>query len=74
MIAIMVSITSPLISSVPNTGGWLSLAISIVAFIFSVILVYDAGRTIYAAFESSIQALIDRIVAHTSNKREEEKR
>jgi len=74
MIAIMVSITSPLISSVPNTGGWLSLAISIVAFIFSAILVYDAGRTIYAAFESSIQALIDRIVAHTSNKREEEKR
>jgi len=73
-IAIVVSITSPLMSSVPNIGGWLSLAISIVAFVFSIILMYDAGRTIYAAFESSIQALIDRIVAHTSNKREEEER
>ncbi|MEM2960083.1 MAG: hypothetical protein QXU67_00595 [Candidatus Bathyarchaeia archaeon] len=74
VVTIMVSVASPLISSVPNIGGWFSLAISIAAFAFSVILMYDAGRTIYAAFESSIQALIDRIVAHNHNSSEREKK
>ncbi|MEM2342193.1 MAG: hypothetical protein QXX94_02320 [Candidatus Bathyarchaeia archaeon] len=69
-IAIVISVTSPLLSSIPNIGGWLSLAISLVAFAFSMILMYDAGRTIYTAFESSIQALIDRIVVHGDSKKE----
>jgi|GEM_PF-6268157 len=38
----------------------------------SIILMYDAGRTIYAAFESSIQAIIDRIVTHSNIGSEEE--
>jgi len=69
-IAMVVSVASPLISSAPTIGGWLSLAVSIIAFAFSIILVYDAGRTLYAAFESSIQALIDRIVAHANSEGE----
>lgn len=70
-IAIVISVTSPLISSIPNIGGWLSLAISLVAFAFSIVLMYDAGRTIYTAFESSIQALIDRIVIHSGESKKE---
>lgn len=66
VIAMLVSLASPIISAIPNIGGWLNLAISIAAFAFSIILMYDAGRTIYTAFESSIQALIDHIVAHTN--------
>lgn len=73
VIAMLVSLASPIISVIPNIGGWLNLAISIAAFVFSIILMYDAGRTIYMAFESSIQALIDHIVAHINRteKREE---
>lgn len=70
--AIFVSIASPLISSIPEIGGWLSLAVSVATFIFSIILMYDAGRTLYAAFESSIQVLIDRIVAHASTDKDRE--
>ncbi|MEM1601584.1 MAG: hypothetical protein QXS36_02785 [Candidatus Bathyarchaeia archaeon] len=72
VIAIAASVSLPLISSIPDIGGWLSLALSIAALTFSIILAYDAGRTIYAAFESSIQLLIDRIIMHSSDKRDEE--
>jgi len=74
VVAILVSIASPLISSIPEIGGWLSLVVSAAAFIFSIILMYDAGRTIYAAFESSIQAIIDRIVTHSNIGSEEEEK
>lgn len=73
-ITICVSLISPLIASIPNVGGWLSITLSIVAFAFSAVLMYDAGRTIYAAFESSIQILVDRIVAHINGDEVEEKK
>ncbi|MEM3715901.1 MAG: hypothetical protein QW145_01930 [Candidatus Bathyarchaeia archaeon] len=69
IVAIVASVSSPLISSIPGVGGWLSVALSIAAFIFSLVLAYDAGRTMYAAFESSIQLLIDRIIMHSDGKR-----
>lgn len=72
VIAMLVSLASPIISVIPNIGVWLNLAISIVAFAFSIILMYDAGRTIYTAFESSIQALIDHIVTHTNKAEKKE--
>ncbi|MEM4461747.1 MAG: hypothetical protein QW695_02595 [Candidatus Bathyarchaeia archaeon] len=59
--AIALSIATPLITSIPRIGGWLNIALTITVFIFSLILLYDAGKTLYAAFESSIQTLIDRI-------------
>ncbi|MCX8171224.1 MAG: hypothetical protein N3E47_04545 [Candidatus Bathyarchaeota archaeon] len=73
IVAIAASISSPLISSVPEVGGWLSIALSIAAFAFSLVLAYDAGRTIYAAFESSIQLLIDRIIMHSNDGEEKDK-
>jgi hypothetical protein len=73
-ITICTSLISPLISSIPKVGGWLSLTLSIVAFAFSAILMYDAGKTIYAAFESSIQILVDHIVAHINGGEVKEKK
>lgn len=73
-ITICVSLISPLIASIPKVGGWLSITLSIAAFAFSVILMYDAGRTIYAAFESSIQILVDHIVARINGDEAEEKK
>lgn len=64
IVAMAASASLPLVSSIPKIGGWLSITLSIAALLFSIVLAYDAGRTIYAAFESSIQLLIDRIVAH----------
>jgi len=71
IMAITVSIASPIIiSSLPEVGGWLGLAISIICLALSLALIYDAGKTLYSTFESSIQLLIDRITNHYE-KREE---
>ena len=67
IIAIVASASSPLISSIPGVGGWLNIALSTSALAFSVILAYDAGRTIYAAFESSIHLLIGRMLIRQNN-------
>lgn len=64
LVAIALSIATPLISSIPEIGGWISIGITITVFIFSLILLYDAGKTLYAAFESTIQTLIDKITLH----------
>jgi hypothetical protein len=69
LLAIAISITTPLTSSIPGVGGWLSIALTIAAFTFSLILLYDAGKTIYAAFETSIQTLIDKITMHNEENR-----
>lgn len=71
IVAIAASISSPLVSSIPEVGGWLNIALSLAALVFSIILAYDAGRTIYAAFESSIQLLIDRIITHTNDRKKQ---
>ena len=73
IISVAVSAASPIISSIPNIGGWLSLGISAAAFLFAAILAYDSGKTIYAAFESSIQVLIDRLISHSNSYRRGEK-
>jgi len=71
IIAITVSVASPLISSIPRIGGWIGLAVSISCLALSLALMYDAGKTFYTAFESSIQLLIDRMTT-PNEKREEE--
>jgi len=68
IIAIAVSIASPIISSVPRVGGWIGLVLSIAGLALSLALMYDAGKTLYSAFESSIQFLIDRITSHYEKK------
>ncbi|MCS7112871.1 MAG: hypothetical protein RMJ00_01120 [Nitrososphaerota archaeon] len=65
--AIALSIATPLISSIPEVGGWLNISITIAIFIFSLVLLYDAGKTLYATFESSIQTLIDKITLQDKN-------
>lgn len=73
IVAIVASASLPLASSIPEVGGWLSIILSIAAFAFSVVLAYDAGRTIYAAFESSIQLLIDQITIHLNGRKNRDK-
>lgn len=61
ILAITVSAASPIISSIPSIGGWIGLAVSIICLALSLALMYDAGKTLYTTFQSSIQILIDRI-------------
>ncbi|MEM2740101.1 MAG: hypothetical protein QXQ29_04805 [Candidatus Bathyarchaeia archaeon] len=68
--AIALSIATPLITSIPGIGGWLNIALTITIFIFSLILLYDAGKTLYITFESSIQVFIDRITLHNDDRGE----
>jgi len=70
IIAITVSIASPILSSTPGLGGWAGLTLSIAGLVLSLALMYDAGKTLYTAFESSIQLLIDKITTHNEKTEE----
>jgi len=61
-IAMIVSIVTPLISAVA-AGGWIGLVLSLTCLVLALALMYDAGKTLYTAFESSIQLLIDKLTS-----------
>ena len=52
---------SPFLSLIRDIGFWLDLSVSLAFAGVSVILIYDAGRTLYAIFESGIGLLVDKI-------------
>jgi hypothetical protein len=56
-----VSLVSPFLILIPDFGFQLQLAISIGFAIPSIILLYDAGKTLYAVFQSMIEFLIERL-------------
>lgn len=70
IIALTASLISPMISSMPGVGGWAGLTLTIAALALSLILMYDAGKTLYAIFQSSIQLLIDRIASPNEKPKE----
>jgi len=70
IIALGVSVASPMISSIPSVGGWIGLGLSLSGLALSLALMYDAGKTLYTTFESSIQLLIDKITAHYEKQEE----
>lgn len=55
------TVSSPFLLLIPNVGGWFSLGISIVLLAISIILIYDAGKTLYAIFQSGIQLFVDKL-------------
>jgi hypothetical protein len=56
-----VSLVSPFLILVPDFGFQLQLAISIGFAVPSIILLYDAGKTLYAVFQSMIEFIIERL-------------
>jgi len=58
---IAVTSASPFLLLVPNVGLLLQLGISVGLAIPSIILLYDAGRTLYAIFQSGIELFIERL-------------
>ena len=61
IMTIVASIGNPLLLLVPQIGWLLQLVLSIGLAIPAVILLYDAGKTLYAVFQSGIELLIDKL-------------
>jgi hypothetical protein len=62
LVVILVATTaSPFLLLIPNVGGWFSLGLSIVLLAVCIILIYDAGKTLYAVFQSGIQLFVDKL-------------
>src|SRR4030042_110528 len=58
---------SPFLLLVRDIGFWLDTGVSLAFAGVSVVLIYDAGRTLYAIFESGIELLINKISAAKSS-------
>jgi len=56
-----VSLVSPFLILIPDFGFQLQVAISIGFAVPSIILLYDAGKTLYAVFQSMIEFIIERL-------------
>lgn len=61
IMAVAATIGNPFLLLVPQVGWWLQLVLSIGLAVPAVILLYDAGRTLYAVFQSAIEILIDKL-------------
>jgi len=61
VMVIVVSSASPFILLVPDVGFYLEVGVSVGSAVLAVILLYDAGRTLYAVFESGIELFIEKL-------------
>ena len=62
VIVIITTAVFPFTLLIPELEPWLSIAVSMTSIIISIILLYDAGKTLYAVFQSGLDFFIDRIV------------
>ncbi len=63
VVLLIVAATSvpPSLARIPDIGIWLDIGVSLAFAGVSIILIYDAGRTLYAIFQSWIELLIEKI-------------
>jgi hypothetical protein len=61
VMTIVASIGNPFLLLVPQVGWLLQLVLSIGLAIPAIILLYDAGKTLYVIFQSGIEILIDKL-------------
>ena len=67
IVIVLVIITTavfPFTLLIPELEPWLSIGVSMTSIIVSIILLYDAGKTLYAVFQSGLDFFIDRIVGN----------
>ena len=62
VIVIVTTVIFPFTLLIPELEPWLSIVVSMTSIIISIILLYDAGKTLYAVFQSGLDFFIDRIV------------
>jgi len=74
LLVLLSTAATPILLLIPSIGPWLSFGMSIIVLVTSLALIYDAGKTLYAIFESWIQLIIDRLAGSEGRKQTPEKR
>jgi hypothetical protein len=72
IVIVLIMVTTaiyPFTLLVPEFAPWLSIGVSITSIIVSIILLYDAGKTLYAVCQSGLEFVIDRIVGPSEGER-----
>lgn len=69
LLIIVLTLLAPFALMMPELEPWLSVGVSMTAIIISIILLYDAGKTLYAMLQSGIDLLIERIIRQRECKR-----
>ena len=61
ILVVVASIVTPFLALVPSFAFQFQVVVSVGLAIPSVILLYDAGKTLYAIFQSAIELFVDRL-------------
>jgi hypothetical protein len=69
IIILIVTAVSPILATIENIGGTLTIAATYMALGFIIVLIYDMGRILYRIIESKAELLADRL-ARTVNETE----
>jgi hypothetical protein len=67
ILVLLMTIMSPILLNIPKFGPWIELSVSIIFIVISIILIYDASKTLYAIFQSAIQHFIDQVSIEEDN-------
>jgi hypothetical protein len=65
IVIILILVTTalfPVFLLVPEIEPGLSIGVSVITIIISVVLIYDAGKTLYAVFQSGLEFFIEKLV------------
>jgi len=60
----------PIFLLVPEFGPWLTIGLSVISITLSIILIYDAGKTLYAVFQSGLEFFIEKLMESRRPERE----
>jgi len=70
---LLAAILNPVVASIPQVGGYLTVIISLAALTIFLILIYDIGRTLYTALQEKTQNVADWIASLVGERRQEDK-
>jgi len=62
LIILLTTALFPILLLVPEFAPWLSIGVSIASIVISIILIYDAGKTLYAVFQSGLEFFIEKLM------------
>lgn len=68
VLVLITTLASPALLLIPSLGSWLTIGLSAIVLVTSIILIYDAGKTLYVIFEAAIQVLIDKLAGAQKDK------
>jgi len=70
IIILVVTAVSPILATIENIGGTLTIAATYIALGLIILLIYDMGRILYRIIESKAELLADRLTKTVDEKEE----